>query len=156
MTAVRLMSLAALAAAGLAASGCSSIREQRGFIVDPVLTASVQPGVDNRQSVRATLGQPSFESQFGAPTWYYVSSQTERRPFQRPRISDHQVVAVRFDGAGNVAGVETSGLDKVVYLSPDGDKTPTLGRERSFFEDLFGNIGTMGAPGAGQPGQPGP
>ena len=49
---------------------------------------------------------------------------------------------------GNVATVERTGLDKVVCLSPDGDKTPTLGRERSFFEDLFGNIGAVGAPGA--------
>lgn len=154
MTAVRFLGAGALLAMALSAGGCSAIREQRGFIVDPTLTASVQPGIDNRQSVRATLGHPSFESQFGAPTWYYVSSQTGRRPFQRPRISEHQVLAVRFDGAGNVAAVERSGLDKVVFLSPDGDETPTLGRNRSFFEDLFGNIGSVGAPGAGQ-GQPG-
>ena len=36
-------------------------------------------------------------------------------------------------------------------ISPEGDKTPTLGRERSFFEDIFGNIGAVGAPGAGAP-----
>ena len=57
---------------------------------------------------------------------------------------------MRFDAAGNVASVERSGIDKVAYLSPDGDETPTLGRERSFFEDLFGNIGAVGAPGAGR------
>ena len=32
---------------------------------------------------------------------------------------------------------------------------PTLGRERGFLEDLFGNIGAVGAPGAGAPGGPG-
>ncbi len=152
MTAVRILGAGALLAVALATSGCASIREQRGFIVDQTLTSSVQPGIDNQQSVRATLGHPSFESQFGAPTWYYVSSQTGRRPFLRPQIVDHQVLAVRFDSAGNVAGVERSGLDKVVFLSPDGDETPTLGRERSFLEDLFGNIGAVGAPGAGAPG----
>ena len=66
------------------------------------------------------------------------------------------MLAVQFDAAGNVSNVERSGLDKVVYLTPDGDETPTLGRERSFFEDLFGNIGAVGAPGAGAPqGGPG-
>ena len=35
-------------------------------------------------------------------------------------------------------------------LQPDGDKTPTLGRERGFLEDLFGNIGQVGAAGVGQ------
>jgi outer membrane protein assembly factor BamE (lipoprotein component of BamABCDE complex) len=156
MTALRFLGTGLLAAAALAAGGCSSIRENRGFIADPTLTAAVAPGVDNKRSVQATLGQPSFESQFGEPTWYYVSSITERRPFASPRIGVHSVLAVQFDAAGNVASVERTGLDKVVYLSPDGDETPTLGRERSFFEDLFGNIGAVGAPGApgAQPGGP--
>lgn len=156
MTALRMMGAGLVAAAALAAGGCSSIRESRGFIADPTLTQSIAAGVDNRQSVRATLGQPSFESKFGTPTWYYVSSVNERRPFGSPRIGTHQVIAVQFDAAGNVASVERSGIEKVVYISPDSDETPTLGRERSFLEDLFGNIGAVGAPGAGAPaGGPG-
>jgi outer membrane protein assembly factor BamE (lipoprotein component of BamABCDE complex) len=151
MKAVRFLGAGALLAMTLAAGGCASIKEHRGFIVDPTLTASIQPGIDNKQSVQGTLGHPSFESQFGQPTWYYVSSTTGRRPFVNPRIQEHQVLAVQFDAAGNVAGVERTGIDKVVYLSPDGDKTPTLGRERGFFEDLFGNIGAVGAPGVGAP-----
>ena len=151
----RFLGAGALLAVTLAVGGCASIKENRGFIVDQALTSSVQPGIDNRQSVQGTLGNPSFESQFGAPTWYYVSSQTARRPFVNPRIADHQVLAVRFDAAGNVAAVERTGIEKVAYLSPDGDQTPTLGRERSFFEDLFGNIGAVGAPGAQAPGGPG-
>ena len=152
MKAVRFVSAGALLAMTLAAGGCASIRESRGYIVDQTLTSSIQPGIDNKRSVQGTLGHPSFESQFGQPTWYYVSSRTERRPFLDPKITEHQVLAVKFDAAGNVASVERTGLDKVVFLSPDGDKTPTLGRERGFFEDLFGNIGAVGAPGVGAPG----
>jgi hypothetical protein len=37
----------------------------------------------------------------------------------------------------------------VSKISPNGDSTPTLGRHRSFFEDIFGNIGAVGAPGVG-------
>lgn len=152
MQVVRFLGAGALMAVTLAASGCASIKETRGFIVDPTLTQAIQPGIDNKQSVQGTLGHPSFVSQFGTPTWYYVSSRTSRRPFAEPRIIEHQVLAVQFDAAGNVATVQRSGLDKVVYLSPDGHATPTVGRERSFFEDLFGNIGAVGAPGAGAPG----
>ena len=135
-----------------AASGCGTIRESQGYVVDQLLVNSVQPGIDNRISVEATLGRPTFTSQFGEPTWYYVSSVTGRKPFVRTKIETHQVLAVKFDAAGNVVATDTSGIDQVVYLSPDGDETPTLGRERSFLEDLFGNIGTVGAPGAGAPG----
>lgn len=145
-------------AAALAGAGCTSIRENRGYIQDASLIDAVQPGIDNKDSVAATLGRPTFESQFGEPTWYYVSSVTGRKPFVRPRIREHNVLAITFDAAGNVVSSRNSGLEKVVFLSPDGDATPTLGRERGFFEDLFGNIGTVGAPGAGGgagPGGPG-
>ena len=32
-------------------------------------------------------------------------------------------------------------------LEPSKRHTPTLGRRKSFFDELFGNIGTVGAPG---------
>ena len=133
---------------------CSAIRESRGYITDPLLADVIQPGIDNQRSVESTLGRPTFTSQFGEPTWYYVSSVTGQRPFTRPKIRQHSVLSVRFDEAGKVTEVDRSGVDKVVYLDPDGDKTPTLGRERGFLEDLFGNIGQVG--GAGLPGGGGP
>ena len=126
------------------AAGCSSITNHKGYLVDEVVLRSVQPGVDNRLSVQQTLGQPSFMSQFGEPTWYYVSSTTGQRPFTMPRITGHSVLAVRFDAAGNVTSAERTGVDQVAYLSPDDDETPTLGRDRGFLEDLFGNIGQVG------------
>ena len=155
MNVTKILATTALLAAGVSLGACSSIRESRGYIVDPVLLASVQPGIDNQRSVEMTLGRPTFTSQFGEPTWYYVSSTTGRKPFVRPTIQAHQVLAVQFDSNGNVSSAERSGLDKVVYLTPDGDETPTLGRERSFLEDLFGNIGTVGQPGLGGQGGPG-
>ncbi len=148
----KILGLAVIGAAAIAVSGCTAIREPRGYIVDATLLQTVQPGIDNQRSVEGTLGRPTFESQYGQPTWYYVSSTTGRKPFVRPRIREHSVLAVKFDEAGNVVSAEQTGIDKVVYLSPDGDETPTLGRERTFLEDLFGNIGAVGAPGAAGPG----
>ncbi|WP_299196788.1 outer membrane protein assembly factor BamE [uncultured Erythrobacter sp.] len=152
----RFVKLAALSCAVLALGACSSIRESRGYVTDAVLLQSVQPGIDNRRSVEGTLGRPTFQSQYGEDTWYYISSTTGRRPFVRPRIDQHAVLAVQFDEAGNVKSVERRGVEEVTFLQPDGDKTPTLGRERTFLEDLFGNIGQVGAggPGAGGPGGP--
>jgi outer membrane protein assembly factor BamE (lipoprotein component of BamABCDE complex) len=141
-------------AIALTAGGCTSIRENRGYIADQSLTNAVQPGIDNQRSVEATLGRPTFTSQYGQPTWYYVSSVTGRKPFVRPKIVEHSVLTIRFDPAGNVLSADRSGVDQVAYLSPEGDETPTLGRERGFFEDLFGNIGQVGA-GAGPGGPPG-
>lgn len=155
MNRAKALKIGLVAVLGIGLAGCSSIRESRGYVVDASLVDAIQPGLDNQRSVELTLGRPSFTSQYGQPTWYYVSSVTGRRPLVRPRIKQHSVLAVRFDQAGNVVAAERSGIDQVVFLSPDGDKTPTLGRERGFLEDLFGNIGQVGAPGAGgAPGGP--
>jgi len=148
--------IAVLAGALAALGACSSIRETRGYVTDNVLLRSIKPGLDNQRSVEGTLGRPTFSSQYGEPTWYYVSSVTGRKPFVRPKIRTHGVLAVKFDDSGNVIAVERSGVDKVVYLRPEGDKTPTLGRERGFLQDLFGNIGAVGAGGPGGAGPGGP
>jgi outer membrane protein assembly factor BamE (lipoprotein component of BamABCDE complex) len=142
---------AALLGALVLVSGCSSIIDHRGYLVDPVLLQSVHPGIDNRQSVEGTLGRPTFTSQFGEPVWYYVSSITHQKPFTSPKITEHTVLAVRFDKAGNVVSADKSGVEKVVRIHPDSDKTPTLGRERGILQDLFGNIGQVGAAGVGGP-----
>lgn len=136
--------------------GCASIRDHRGYLVDNTLINAVQPGIDNRLSVERTLGRPTFVSQFGNKDWYYVSMDTKQPPFRRPNTDQQTILRVRFDPAGNVAGVDRAGMEKVARIDPEGDKTPTLGRDRSFFEDLFGNVGAVGAPGAGGAGAGGP
>jgi outer membrane protein assembly factor BamE (lipoprotein component of BamABCDE complex) len=143
----------ALVLAG-ALAGCASIQDHRGYLVDGPLLESIQPGIDNRTSVERTLGRPTFVSQFGEPAWYYVSVNTRQAAFTRPRSHEQLIVKVKFDARGNVTGIERSGMERVVRLNPNGDSTPTLGRERTFLEDLFGNIGSVGA--AGAPGAGGP
>lgn len=139
------------------AAGCSSIRDHRGYVIDETLFQTVEPGLDNRQSVEGSLGQPSFKSGFGDSTWYYVSSVTEQRPFGAPEISGHNVLAITFDAAGNVVSAERTGMDQVANIDPESDETPTLGRERGLLEDIFGNIGQVGGGalpgGAGGTGQ---
>lgn len=138
--------------------GCASIKAHRGYLIDQTLIDSAQPGVDNRMSVERTLGRPTFVSQFGTPTWYYVSIDTRQAPFARPKSVDQTILKVSFDKAGNVARIDRAGMEKVARLDPDGKKTATLGRDRSFLEDLFGNIGAVGAVpgGTGGAGGPGP
>lgn len=144
---------AALAVAVLVtASGCARIRDHKGYVVDTTLIDTVQPGIDNKDSVAKTLGRPSFTGQFdrGAENWYYIGRDTRQLAFASPRPVAQTTLAVHFDAAGNVTGVTKSGLEKVVTLRPNGDKTPTLGRDRGFFAELFGNIGRVG--GVGGPG----
>jgi outer membrane protein assembly factor BamE (lipoprotein component of BamABCDE complex) len=141
--------IATLALAGVAAA-CVPLRSHQGYIVDADLVNSVQPGVDNRQSVLATLGNPTIVGQFDDKDWYYVARDSRNLAFRNPRPADQVTLRISFDPAGNVAAIRRSGVDQVASISPDSKVTPTLGKKRSFFKDLFGNIGTVGA--AGGPG----
>lgn len=140
-----------LAAALLA--GCAGTRGHKGVVLDPQLAAGVQPGVDNRDSVEKLLGRPSFTGQFTPNDWYYVSRDVSQVAFREPHVTRQTVMIVRFDPKGNVASVQKTGRELVMNVKPSSRQTPTLGRQRSFFEELFGNIGTVGAPGL--PGQGG-
>ena len=146
---------AAVLALGVLATGCASIKDHRGYILDEALVSSVQPGIDNKLSVERTLGRPTFVSQYGKQTWYYVAMNTGQKPFTRPKTASQTILVVDFDGRGNVASLSREGMEKVARLSPESDKTDTLGRDRSFFQDLFGNIGAVGAGGAGTVAPPG-
>lgn len=149
----RRVGVAAVAGLALAAglSGCAEVRGHQGYVIDRALVASVQPGVDNRDSVRATLGDPSFASQFDDGTWYYISRSTKQFSFGTPKPVNQLTLAVHFNQAGIVSAVDRSGLDRAVKIHPVGDSTPTLGRKRSLFQELFGNIGAVGSAGMNAP-----
>jgi outer membrane protein assembly factor BamE (lipoprotein component of BamABCDE complex) len=151
----RLLLAVGLGATLLGASGCTRIRTHQGYAIDKLLVDSVQPGIDNRASVEGTLGRPSFVSQFGEQDWYYVSRNMRSLAFSNPKPVDQTVLRVRFDSAGNVVAVDRMGLEQVARISPAGDKTPTLGRNRSLFDEIFGNIGAVGAGGMGGGGDNG-
>jgi len=150
VTTNRLVLLGLLSAAAIATSGCAGYRESRGYIMDEQLSQAVQVGVDNKTSVERTLGRPTFTGQFNDNEWYYVSRQTSTFAFRDPRVTEQTVLRVRFDPAGNVTAVERTGKEKIASIDPYGKITPTLGRRKGFFEEFFGNIGSVGGVGAGQ------
>ncbi|MCA3254561.1 MAG: outer membrane protein assembly factor BamE [Alphaproteobacteria bacterium] len=142
-----------LVASALALSACTRIPNNIGYVADESLVQSVAPGVDNRQSVQATLGRPSIAGAWDDRTWYYLSRETRQFAFRVPTVAQQQIIAITFDDKGTVAKVERRGKEQIANITPESDKTPTLGRESGFFQDLFGNIGRAGVGGAaGGPG----
>lgn len=143
-----LLMLVPAALAPAATGGCSQVRAHQGYVADIDLVNSIQPGVDTRASVERTLGRPSFVGQFTNTDWYYIARDTRQFAFRTPRPSEQVTLKVSFDAAGTVSAITRSGLEQIASISPSGEETPTLGRQRSFFSELFGNIGSVGAPGS--------
>ncbi|MEQ1706801.1 MAG: outer membrane protein assembly factor BamE [Terricaulis sp.] len=135
------LSMAAIAVLS-AAAACAPVQTYNGFrsdrnnqeIPDP------QVGVDTRSTVQQRFGSPSTTAVFDQTAWYYVSSVQERVAFYTPRITDRDVMVVRFDG-DTVAAVEKYGVERGRIVSYDDEVTPTRGRELSVLEQLLGTIG---------------
>jgi outer membrane protein assembly factor BamE (lipoprotein component of BamABCDE complex) len=150
------LAILGMVAAVLILGGCAQTREHKGIVLDSQLAAGIQPGVDNKDSVEKTLGRPSFTGQFTPNDWYYVSRDVSQVAFRSPSVKQQTVLLVRFDPKGNVASVQRTGKELVMNVKPTSRQTPVLGRKRSFFEELFNNIGSVGAPGLPGQGQGGP
>ena len=143
----KLATAVALTALLLSSSACTRIRGHQGFVSDQTLIDSIQAGVDNRESVEKTLGRPTWISEFGQKDYYYFARETKQYAFNLPKSSNQLVLRVRFDEAGNVVAVDKRAGEQIAKINPTSQTTPTLGRERGFFEELFGNIGSVGAVG---------
>jgi len=148
--------LIAALAAGIALAGCTPLRSHQGYVVDADLVNAIQPGIDNRDSVLATLGHPTFAAQFNQGDWYYISRDSRNLAYKLPRAKTQLTMQISFDAKGNVTAVRRSGTEQIASITPMKKTTPTLGRKRGFFSDLFGNIGAVGAAGMGGPAAGGP
>ena len=138
--------VAPLALLGLAAlSGCTSVRDHKGYIIDSSLIDTVAPGIDTRDSVYKTLGRASLEGQFNkGTTWYYVARDTRQLAFATPHPTSQMLLTIRFAPNGDVASVQKTGLETIRSVSLVRKKTPVLGSNRGFLSELFGNIGSVG------------
>ncbi len=126
---------------GLTMAACSKSRMTRGYVFDKGLADAIQPGVDNRQSVESTLGSPTVAATFSDNTWYYISTKVRVRPVFWPDPEEHRVMAIAFNDKGTVTSVNNYDLSDMKSVDPVDDKTPTLGRDLGFFQQIFGNVG---------------
>ena len=147
-------------AAGAALAACTPVRSYHGYLPETQeieVTAAV--GQDDRQSVYATLGEPSTIGLFDQNTWYYISSRERRYGFFKDKTTWRRVVAISFGPDGRVAQVDEYNLDDGKQIALVGRTTPTRGKELSVLEQIFGNVGQLptqaGGAGPGGPGGPG-
>jgi outer membrane protein assembly factor BamE (lipoprotein component of BamABCDE complex) len=135
---------AALLAA--ATSGCATMVDQRGNLPDEEKVARIRPGVTTKDAVTQLLGTPTSIGTFDEHTWYYISKRTEQWAFLEPKTVDQQVVIVDFDDAGTVKDIRRTGYDDRRAIVPVARATPSPGKELTFFEQLFGNMGKFNTP----------
>ena len=66
---------------------------------------------------------------------------TKTFAFFAPKVTERQVLVVKFTKDGKVTAVETVGLDRGQKIDPVERKTPTHGNKMTFLEQMVGNLG---------------
>lgn len=139
-----------LATASLALAGCVADINARGNLPPDDKLAQVTPGLDRDQVIQI-LGSPSTMATFTDHAWYYIGQRTEDYAFYQPKVIERQVVVVRFDDNGLVSEVKRLDKDDGKSIEMVDRTTPTVGRDLSLMQQIFGNLGKGGPtlPGSG-------
>jgi outer membrane protein assembly factor BamE (lipoprotein component of BamABCDE complex) len=135
-----------LACGTLALSACGNGVQLRGNTPDPEDIAEIKTGVHSRQDVIDLLGSPSTVSTFEERKWYYIGQKTQQIAFMKPEVIDRDVLVIIFDESGLVAGTQHYGMSDAQDVDPVARETPTEGRDLTFLQQLFGNIGKFSSP----------
>jgi len=139
----RTVALSAVLAA-LAVAGCTATENRRGYLETPGMLDAIRVGVDTKSSLQAALGSPSSLGTFSDNTWYYISTTQEDLLFFYPEEIERKIVAVNFGPGEVVQSVQAFGAEDAVEVSFSRNETPARGRELSFLQQIFGNIGRSG------------
>ena len=126
---------------GLLSAACTPTQNVRGYFIDDELIAEIKRGVDDKGSILNVLGSPSNVSTFGTDTWYYISRKTESLAFFEKTVLDQRVVVIKFDDSGVVSEVQRYEADDARAVAFNERITPTHGKQLSFVQQLFGNLG---------------
>ncbi len=119
---------------------CEPTIANRGNILDPDKLAQVKVGTSTREEVATKLGTPTAVGTFDEKVWYYFGRQTSQVSFFDPDILKQEAVEVRFDDQGVVTSVTKLDPALAEDIVPAEGRTPTYGRDDTFFKQLFGSL----------------
>lgn len=136
----RFLPRAGLAAAALALAACSPTVTVHGYVPPEAELAAIKPGVDTVATVEEQLGRPVSTGLLDNSDWYYVQSTMEQLTYNPPRVTDRKVVAVSFNDAGVVDGIDTYTLEdgRIVPLYPK--VTPAAGTQSNTIRQIFAGL----------------
>jgi outer membrane protein assembly factor BamE (lipoprotein component of BamABCDE complex) len=124
-------------------SACSTIYRNHGYVPTEDELATLEVGVDTRETVAEKVGRPTASGLLNDVGWFYVQSRWAYRGAFEPREIERQVVSITFAESGTVQNVERFGLErgKVVPLSRRVTESNVKGL--SFIQQLLGTFGRL-------------
>ena len=117
---------------------CTPVINQRGYLEDKDLEASIKLGTDTKTSIQEKLGYASTTATFGGDAWYYISQTEKQVAFFTPTVQQRNILAVYFDKTGKVASLQHYALRQGHLINLETRTTVAGGgRELTFLQQLL-------------------
>lgn len=140
-----LVLLAALGAVGLSGCGLPDFMtfppQVRGNRVDADSLKELVPGTSTTKDVVALIGSPTARASFDDNTWLYIGEMTKPVIGGTNEVRSMDVVALTFDKAGVLRGIEQKSKKDSLPVSVVARTTPSPGTESTFLQQVLGNVG---------------
>lgn len=146
------LSALVLSVATLAASACAPVIHNHGYVFEDEKLALLSRGATSADQVKQILGTPTTISVIKTQSYFYIYSRFETFTYKKPEEVDRKVLAIYFDEENKIKDYAHYGLDKGNIVAFVERETPTSGKELTFLQQIFGNIGRFDSVSAGGPG----
>ncbi len=136
------------AATGLAMAcllACAPVIDNRGYVFDESLLPQLKVGTTSQTDIITLMGSPSTTSTLNGGAYYYISSKFITEAYRAPRETERRVLAIFFDEEKKVRDLGFYTLEDGNFVTLVGRTTETQGRELSFLQQIFGNLGRIGS-----------
>jgi len=127
----------------VAVTACTAQYRKHGWIPGPDLLNEVVVGVDTRDSVAETVGEPTIDSLVDDSGYYYVTSRMKFYGAKAPQVVSRDLVAITFDSANVVDSVQRYTLEDGRTIPLERRVTDSSLEDKTFLRQLLGNLGNF-------------
>jgi len=133
------LALAGVAVAGL--SACAADYRTHGYMPSEEDLQQIVPGIDTRATVEDVVGVPNTSGVLNNSGFYYIESEVRHFAWQKPKVTNREVLAITFDEAGVVENIVSYGLEDGQVVPITRRVTKSGDGDIGFIRKLFGNLG---------------
>lgn len=129
-------------------AACSATFQNHGFTPSEDELSAILPGLDTRDTVADTIGQPSASGVLRDDAWYYISSRVRNFAYRAPETIEREIVAISFTQDGTVENIERFGLEDGRVVTLSRRITETSVQDFGLIQQLLRNLGQIDVGGA--------
>lgn len=137
--------LALMAGLAVVLPACSPIEKAHGYVPSPAEMEALTLGEDTRESVAGAIGRPAIVGVLPGSDWFYIRSDYRQIGVGAPRETARRIVALSFDDADRLSGVQEFDLADGRVIPISRRVTDSGVRSVGLLDQLGRNLGRVNA-----------